>query len=90
MLMHITIGVIVGIVCGAVTDELLRGADPRSAYVVGWGVLGGVVGMAIRVFSGPQGNTLIALSAAVGGLLLAFGSRARVSAQLERLRSATT
>ena len=86
MLTELAIGVVVGILCGTMTDELLRGRDPRSTRVILWGLFGGLLGTALRRLGDQQGLTLIGLSGAVAALLMAFGSRARVSARLDRLR----
>lgn len=74
--------VALGIAVGLVADELLRGRDPRSRYVVVAGIVGALGGLIARRVVGPETVLLDALSALTGALLLAFLARVRMSATI--------
>lgn len=75
----------VGLVTGAVSDELLRGHDPRATGVVVAGFVGAMAGLVLRRVNGNDGLLIGALSALVGALVLAFVVRIRLSAAAARL-----
>lgn len=80
------VAAVVGILMGASADALLRGRDPRSRVVVAFGLAGALGGAAARYVTGSSDMLVLVLSAVVGGLLLAFIARARLSARLARAR----
>jgi uncharacterized membrane protein YeaQ/YmgE (transglycosylase-associated protein family) len=77
--------VAVGLLAGIISDELLRGRDPRAGRVVVAGLVGAIVGLNLRRASGNDGLVIGTLSALVGALVLAFIVRARLSAATARL-----
>jgi uncharacterized membrane protein YeaQ/YmgE (transglycosylase-associated protein family) len=85
MILAAVIMVAAGLLTGIISDELLRGRDPRATRVVVAGLVGAIVGLALRRASGNDGLVIGALSAVVGALVLAFIVRARLSATAARL-----
>ena len=76
------VALIVGTGVGFISDELLRGRDSRSRYVVAAGALGGVVGLIAQRTTGGTGGLTDALASVVGALLLGFVTRVRISAAI--------
>ena len=85
MIVVLIVALIIGAIFGAVSDELLRGGDPRSTRVIVAGIAGAIVGLVARRASGGDGVLIEALTALVGALALAFVMRVRVSAVIARL-----
>lgn len=81
----VAVMMVVGLVTGAVSDELLRGRDPRAMGVVGAGLVGAIAGLVLRRVSGTDGLLIGALSALVGALVVAFVVRIRLSGAIARL-----
>jgi uncharacterized membrane protein YeaQ/YmgE (transglycosylase-associated protein family) len=75
---------VIGLATGAVSDELLRGRDPRSRGVILAGLAGAVAGLVVRRGSGSDGLLIGTLSAFVGALILAFIMRVRLSATVSQ------
>ena len=86
MIVQIVAAAAAGVLTGAGADALLRGRDPRSVTVAACGLAGALAGAAIRYIGGTTDVLIVGLSSVVGGLLLAFVARARISARLERDR----
>jgi hypothetical protein len=42
------VALVVGVIIGLGSDELLRGRDPRSRYVIVAGALGGIAGLIVQ------------------------------------------
>jgi uncharacterized membrane protein YeaQ/YmgE (transglycosylase-associated protein family) len=85
MIIALVIMLVVGLVTGGVSDELLRGRDPRATGVVGAGLVGAIAGLVLQRMSENDGLLVGALSAFVGALVLAFVVRIRLSAAIARL-----
>ena len=86
MIVQLILAAAIGLVTGASADAFLRGRDPRSTVVVACGLGGALGGAATRYLSGSDDLLLVVTSAIAGGLLLAFITRARLSARLEQSR----
>lgn len=84
MIIAFVIASVVGVAAGVSCDELLRGRDSRSSWVTIAGVVGAMGGFAIRRIAGGDDLLLEMLTSLVGALLLAFATRARISADLAR------
>ena len=76
------VALVVGIGVGLVADELIRGRDRRSRYVIVAGVISGLGGLIAGRASGSHGLPLEALTALVGAVLVAFVTRVRISAAI--------
>jgi hypothetical protein len=61
-----------------------EGRDPRSRLVVAAGVAGAIAGLVVRRGFGDEGLLIGSLTALVGALLFAFGTRVRLSAAIAR------
>ena len=85
MILALVIMVVVGLLTGIISDEILRGRDPRASRVVVAGLVGSVAGLALRRVAGSDGLVIGMLSAWVGALLLAFIVRVRLSAAVARV-----
>ena len=85
MIIALAIAAVVGLVTGAISDELLRGRDPRATRVLIAGIVGGIAGLVLRRVSGDTEAVIGALSALVGALTLAFIVRIRLSASIAPL-----
>jgi len=88
MIAQTIVAAAVGILAGIGADALLRGRDPRSGVVVACGLAGALAGAAVRYAGDPSDLLMVGLSAALGGLLLAFIVRVRISARLSARLSA--
>lgn len=86
MIVQLILAAAIGLVTGASADALLRGRDGHSTAVVIAGLAGALGGAAVRYLSGSDDLLLVVTSAIAGGLLLAFITRARLSARLEQSR----
>ncbi len=84
MILSVVIALVVGIVAGAGTDELLRGRDVRSRRVIAAGVAGAIAGLIVRRAMSDDNALIDALAALLGAGLVAFATRVRMSATLER------
>jgi uncharacterized membrane protein YeaQ/YmgE (transglycosylase-associated protein family) len=73
---------VIGVVVGLGADELLRGRDPRSRYVVVAGAVGGVAGLIVQRSIGGNGGITDVLAGLVGAILVAFVTRVRISAAI--------
>jgi uncharacterized membrane protein YeaQ/YmgE (transglycosylase-associated protein family) len=74
--------ILIAVVVGLVSDELLRGRDARSMYVSVAAAAGGVVGLILQRMTGENGALVGLLAAVVGALLLSFVTRVRISAAI--------
>ena len=84
MIVTLVLGIFIGAVAGASLDALLRGRDPSSRSVVAAGIAGALAAMVIRRAISDEGLLVEALAALAGALLIAFGTRARISAAISR------
>ena len=85
MMLSLVVTIVAGIGAAAGIDELLRGRDPRSRRVIVAGIVGAIAAVTVRRAMGVDGALVDALSAFFGAGLLAFATRARTSATLERV-----
>jgi len=86
MIVALIVALTTGLAAGAISDELLRGRDPRSNAVIVAGVVGGLAGFLAHRAMGSDGLLLGTLAALVGSLIVAFIVRVRMSAAIGRLR----
>ena len=84
MMLAVIVSAIIGLIAGAIADELLRCGDPRSRRVVFSGVVGAIAGIIARAAIGGEGLMIEVLTALLGALLLAFATRVRISAAAAR------
>jgi uncharacterized membrane protein YeaQ/YmgE (transglycosylase-associated protein family) len=84
MILTLVFALVAGVIGGAGTDELLRGRDPRSSLVIVAGLVGAAVGLIVRHAIGEDGVLVGTLTALVGGVLLAFVVRVRLSVAIAR------
>lgn len=84
MIVAFVVACVVGLLGGVASDELLRGHDPSSKFVIAAGILGAIGALVVRRTVGGEGLLLEVLTVLIGALLLAFVTRARISSALAR------
>lgn len=82
MILTVVGAVILGVLAGACSDELLRGRDARSRSVLMAGFVGAIGGLAIRSMMADRAWLLEILTALLGALIVAGATRIGISSTL--------